>query len=701
MLIAMEIVYHILNDDGSIWDSQIFSEKVDDNILKKEYRLYKRHIFSSGSDGIYIHYLNRIYLVDRYELFQKRKDLPMIVNDFFSETLGNEEWVANTTLRIKEEILWAATQNKGEDPSREKKIETWFLGWIMRRFPNVKDFQDMFSLVKSNLKSKPGGVYGILDLYLTNLCRKVGWELDHSSYSCVERDGKWHRIINYFIKFAPVIPVCTYKVLCSDRNEDEDELTLVGNFEKAVSNSKERFCKEWWKRKRDVKLKNRFNKSSILEITEKLNVLETAISTRDTQRLEEIISSISGCLETVEALPSDKVLKIYDMYKENSDHVGDFKEFFELLLTKLTEDDIELYKAGKYKRDTKVLILTAGSDIYLPKFTDQDIEKICWNYEYRSEMIRTSLLIKAMSIPDTYTMMSLGRCAMYITWYIKTILQELWYLSSVVREIEIKPQENIVSELSQSIPSWNETEEKWIDTNILERALGFPTESNLLEKVLGFTWKYCLSWNIDILLGSDSLLEWISSEDEDEKLGLFIDIQIVAMSYDNEFTLSLHYIPIVRGKRERPYRCFVYLDSYSSVKMADTLRFNHLKKIFEAAFSTNYTSKVLYRMMLPEAISNTILSLVQSLSVNLLTLFYFSRHMKTFSSFVNSEIEKIITTYFNKYDDPAIKRQEKYYKNGKMSSQLNALLQNQFFTIPVTTDINKEFIKWLEKFEWP
>lgn len=703
----MEVIYHIIENDGSIWNSQCFLKDFETNISKKEYFLYKHHIFASfdsvsgeliESDGIYVPYKNNIYLVNKYDLFgiDTKKDLSEMINIFFENTLENPNWVIENSNEYKKEINWASINQ--DETTRKNKIEEWFLSWMLRRFPNKRDFEIHFEKIKTNNKVKPGVVYGLVDIFLTNVCRKIGWQIDNQKYPSNERDGKWYRLINYFVKFAPLIPVITYKVAEQIEIHENTETTI--DFNNMMQSSKEKFynkeIEKWRKRKRDVKQNKQLNKTLTLEIFNQLLKLENINEETDVEKicdfLEEKIELIEKC-----ALPVDRMYEIYSKYSLNKIKSLRVERIFEKIKSKMDQDEVLLYKASRQnyikRQECKTGTVTTrnkslavkcltieNSRLFIPIFSELDITKVCEDKMYRSELLSISHLIKSIVNNTTQNLFSLGSCVLYVLWHISNILIELWYVTNIIKGKEIKKEE---INLSNVISEWRDDEEKWIPSDD-EKEFCFPIGVNLLEKILRFTWKYCIIGNIDILVGLDALSEWISLDEEKTKLGLFIDMQIVTGIDEKDIKLSLHFFPLVKDKISFPFTCLIYADSYPSKdEIINTMRYEHFKRVV----SSMPTSKILYRLQF----TNNTESVVQSIAINLSILAYLSVNADVLLSIANERILKSIKAHFKKFNDPITKRQETYFQKGKMPSQINVLLQKHNFSFPT----NDNFLSWI------
>lgn len=703
----MEIVYHILRDDGTIWDSQFFCKDADPYIVRKEYRLYKKHMFPSldpitgeiiESNGIYVPYKNQIYLLDRRELLNNRKDLPIAITEFFSKTLEDENWLQNNIQNIKKAIALSST-NSNNDIDREK-IEVWFLSWMLRRFSNQSDFEEHFKNLKPNLKYKPGVVYGVVALYLEKLCQRLGWNLN-GEYTLLEKDGKWNRILNYFAKFAPIIPSIFYR--SKEQIVKEEELDH-NEFEKMIASSRIKFSEErekWWKRKREFRFKKHLSRVIVL----KLNMLKEALESENNESIDEIITKLDINDEIFEVELINDISELYAKLCRKLPYFKKYKRFFDNLITKVDPDDMTLYKARLVNKSiqpnnssgivvkrmqsvTKHLVYPSGSKIILPWFSDKDVERICQEKEFRDHWRISSFAIKAVTISGN--LLSLGSCCLYLIWYISTILNELWYLASIIKYVELKSdRETIFEKVKNEAAKWHNEEKDWKPTQE-EIDLEFPIGMNLLEHIIRTTWKFCLAWDIDIIVGLDSFRDWVSLRDGG--MGLYIDIQPITSGTNME--LTLHYIPLLKYPRSNlPFDCLVSIDNYSTGnEISDSLRRVYIQNALP--FDDNI-SRLICKLQLPPELKG---SVVKSISITLLSLVYLSQNSEELLKSANSCVSKSITNYFSSSTNSISKSQERYYNKGKMPGRLEERLRTQNLCFSLDSNANKEFIKWLEKF---
>jgi hypothetical protein len=722
----MDIIYYILEDDGTIWDSQIFIKNYDVKIQKKEYYLYKRHMFPTfdtitgellESDGMYVQYKNNIYLVDRIELFKTGKDLPDMVKDYFGKTLENPEWVSKTTDRIKNEIIKGATSDI-ESP----EITKWFLTWMLRRFPDRRDFINHFEKLNGNLKPKQGVVYGVVDIFLTKLCRKIGWIVDTKKFSCIERDGKWNRIINYFVKFAPLVPTITYRIEEVESEEDvvreekEDKIS-ERDFNDVVKNIEIKFCNEkvkWWNRKREAKLKQKMKKLITEELMEELsdmeelvelisNPLDNPINVTDTIIIEKILDCGRRLIDE-KATVIIPVNRLYDLYnnftkrvKYPDDLTNKIEKAFEILKQRTDPDEAIMYLTSKQYRQTtsyniipidltnsvsrnvRRLIASENLRIFIPIFSDSDLERICYDRDYRLGL--SSIFVRSAMNSETGKLLHLGSCSLYGVWYIGNILTELWYLANILKTKHSR--ETMLASLNNTLPNWKRNESEWSPSSE-EEEFSFPMDMNLLAEILRFTWNYCLSWNVDILVGPDSLSEWIALPEMTNKVGLFLDIKVVAIS-DDEVALSLLCTPILKGKSSTAFVPSVFLDSFSSnIALTDSLRTAYIRNIFKS-----FEGKFLFELATDEIIQT---SIVKSITINLVSLVYFCKNQDKLLELVNSKVSTCVSEYFNGKKTPISKSQEVYFKRGKMPSQLSKFINDKDLLFR-----DSQFTSWIKK----
>jgi hypothetical protein len=717
------VIYYIREDDNSVWDFQSFDRNDDcRNILKKEFDLYKKHLFprldSNGkleeSDCCYLPHKGNLYLVEKVQLFkysQADLDLPEISKRFFANTLDNEEWIDQELKRIKDDLTSLTTDVKND---KSLLVENWFLRKLIQRFPNQAAFQNHLSRVKVT-DTTPGK----LGSHLISLCEKVlGWDLPKNI-----SDKKWNRLINYFVK-APITPIITYK-LEEIEVESENEVPcekLKDDFLSVVEKGTKKYSTEyfkWWEKKRQQKQQEKKTKSALLDIRNTLAILHKTLklfeknlhnelSDRIRNKINESVRMLETSLLDV-TVPARLSVEEVVPVMEDFNRICGASSLFEKLMHYLDEDDLFLYKENEklkcechLNRITNIekveshitsIQVTQRFKLTFPRFSMEEIEEMCKDKSYRIKLIQSSVYLKNLSIQyedGSFDFLTLANSSLFLIKYFSDFLLEKCNLLQFMNVYSSVSDNRhlMIQKLIQIQPKWLQREHEW-KPSIEEIELRIPIDLKLFLEILGFISEFCCLWNIQINVGADSMLEWM--KESSREVSLLLDLNVVPIN-ELDMVLTLQCGVFLKDQKDpsSPFHCFVHIDSYKSeCDISHIFRTNYVNQLSK-------DEKIICCFPLNDQIRNH--SVVNSITYNLLFSVYLLQFPDKILKCMKKRIDQSLDYYLNKISSPISKMQKAYLKRGKIPKGIGKAFQDGRILFPVESIENRECLDWLKKF---